>query len=145
MQVKSKEAYLWFHLEVVLDGHDEALAHDLSERAAVLEVALEDLLLQELPGGHVEGLVWPVEPAAVQPLLPVVVLPEFLDAHDVVVEALLPRLQVDKVADVICLLLEVHAVLAVFLGTEIVVERMRNDGKIGTLSENGTTAYGFDL
>ena len=81
-----------------------------------------------------------------QPLLPVVVLPEFLDAHDVVVEALLPRLQVDKVADVICLLLEVHAVLAVFLETEIVVERMRNDeGKKGTLPENGAIVYFIQL
>lgn len=52
-----------------LHEHHDALAQNLTDGSFVVIVALEDFFLQELARGEVEGLVGPVEPAAVEPLL----------------------------------------------------------------------------
>lgn len=52
-----------------LHEHDNTLAQNLTDGSFVVIVALEDFFLQEFPCGQMKGLVGPVEPAAVQPLL----------------------------------------------------------------------------
>ena len=46
-------------LNVVLQGHDEALAHDFGDGDGVVKVALHHLLLEEGARGHVEGFPLP--------------------------------------------------------------------------------------
>lgn len=52
-----------------LDEHDDTLAQNLTDGSFVVIVALKDFFLQKFPCGEMKGLVGPVEPAAVQPLL----------------------------------------------------------------------------
>lgn len=52
-----------------LHKHDHTFAQNLTDRHFVIVVALEDLLFQKLACCQVEGFTWPVEPAAIEPLL----------------------------------------------------------------------------
>ena len=48
-------------LDVVLQGHDEALAHDLGDGDGVVKVALHHFLLEEGARWHVEGFPLPIQ------------------------------------------------------------------------------------
>lgn len=54
---------------IYLYKHDNTFAQNLANRSFVVIVALKDFLLQELPCGQMKCFIWPVEPAAIQPLL----------------------------------------------------------------------------
>lgn len=52
-----------------LHKHDHTFAQNLTDGHFVIVIALEDLFFQKLACSQVEGLTWPVEPAAIEPLL----------------------------------------------------------------------------
>lgn len=54
---------------IYLHKHDHTFAQNLADRSFVVIVALKDFLLQELSCGKMKCFIWPVEPAAIQPLL----------------------------------------------------------------------------
>ena len=53
-----------------LNKHHHTFAQNLADRSFVVIVTLKDFLLQELSCGQMKCFIWPVEPAAIQPLLP---------------------------------------------------------------------------
>lgn len=55
--------------EIYLYKHDNTFAQNLANRSFVVIVALKNFLFQELSCSQMKRFIWPVEPAAIQPLL----------------------------------------------------------------------------
>lgn len=57
------------NMAIYLHKHDNTFAQNLADRSFVVIVTLKNFLFQELPCSQMKCFIWPVEPAAIQPLL----------------------------------------------------------------------------